>query len=120
MATKQANKLPQSLFRKNLSSSGALANRIDLLEQDVMASYDMKIKGLEGEIRQLNMQLLNLEDMAPDNSTSLKPSTNKDFNSGAWVNKHAELSLDIELKNRELEVYKKNYDRLFVVKEEEE
>jgi len=59
-----------------------------------------KVRSIEDEVDSLETTILNLTDLAPDTSFSLKPG--KDFDAESWVNKLHEATLDLELKKIEL------------------
>ena len=59
-----------------------------------------KVRSIEDEVDSLETTILNLTDLAPDTTFSLKPG--KDFDAESWVNKLHEATLDLELKKIEL------------------
>lgn len=59
------------------------------------------VRNLEDEVDALETTILNLTDLAPDTTYSLRPG-GKEFDAEGWVNKLHEAKLNIELKKIEL------------------
>lgn len=62
-----------------------------------------KVRSIEDEVDTLETTILNLTDLAPDTTFSLRPG-GKDFDAEGWVNKLHDATLDLELKKIELKV----------------
>ena len=62
-----------------------------------------KVRSIEDEVDSLETTILNLTDLAPDTTYSLRPG-GKEFDAEGWVEKLHTATLDLELKRIELKV----------------
>lgn len=99
MATKEkAGKFATQLAASDKNIKEA---RAGLLAKQAKRAAENKVRDLEDEVDSLETKILNLTDLAPDTTYSLRPG-GKDFDAEGWVNKLHEAMLEIELKKIEL------------------
>ena len=91
-------------FYDTLVASGddVKGKRGELLVKSVKKAAKKKVDEIEDEIDTLETTLLNLTDLGPENTYSLRP-TSKDFDAKKWVDEMHETRLEIALKKIELE-----------------
>lgn len=94
-------------FEAKISASdkSIKGERAKVLARKVRRSAEDKVRALDTEIENLETLILDLTDLAPDTTYSLRP-TGKDFDADGWVDKLYTANLDLKLKKIELEVAK--------------
>ena len=99
------DKVKLGKFAAQIAASGAeiKEQRASSLERTVKRAAEAKVRNLEDAIDTLDTKILDLTDLAPDTSYSLRPG-GKEFNAEGWVNELNEAKLEIKLKRVELEV----------------
>ena len=75
--------------------------RAAILMQSVKGEADDLVRSISKEIQRIKINILNLTDLAPESSMSLRPG-GKDFNAKKWIKDLHEATLDLELKEMEL------------------
>ncbi len=98
-------KLNSGKFYESLVASGddVKGKRGELLVKSVKKAAKKKVDEIEEEIDALETTLLNLTDLGPENSYSLRP-TAKGFDATKWIDEMFEAKVEIALKKVELEV----------------
>lgn len=96
--------LGKSKFERNLtlSHSEIRGKRARLITQDAEYAQDELIKKMSAELRKLDRSLLDLEDLHPDHTTSLR--VGRDFDAANWVNTIQELKVRRAILAKELEI----------------
>jgi len=101
MSTKESKgKFAAQIAASTEEIKGARAEK--LAKSVKRAAEDLERK-LDGEVDELESKILDLSDLAPDTSYSLRPGGG-DFNAKGWVNDMHEATLELELKKIELKV----------------
>lgn len=92
-----------SKFVKTLSASDASIKtaRAQMLADTTVLEVESLISGLKREVNQLKNRIVQLTDLAPDNTYSLRPG-GKDYDPVKWVNQLHQTKLDLKLKEIEL------------------
>lgn len=103
------NKFTQQLAASNAEIKEA---RAKALSEATVLEVETFIQGLKRERMQLQNELTNLTDLAPDNTYSLRPGS-ADFNAQQWVQKLHRTKMDLMLKEVELEQAQSIYDEWF-------
>lgn len=111
---KVVNEVTVSKFEAKLSASDKTIkrDRAAIIAKSSRRSAENKVRAVEDEINALEITILNLTDLAPDTTYSLRPGGN-DFKSDEWFDKLYEATLDLELKTVELDVAKRLLDEWF-------
>ena len=94
------------------SNSASLIKRADDLSEEVLLELNSFINGLKKEKSQLKSKINKLTDLAPDNSTSLRPG-HADFDAANWVKDLHQCRMELALKEVELEEAQAIYDEYF-------
>jgi hypothetical protein len=92
-----------SKFEKMVSASNSttLASRASDLAEEVSLELNSFINNLKREKSQLKSKVNKLTDLAPENTTSLRPG-HPDFDAAKWVSELHQCRMDLALKNVEL------------------
>ena len=92
-----------SKFAKTLSASDSSikAARAQMLADTTVLEVDSLISNLKREVNQLKNKIVQLTDLAPDNTYSLRPG-GKDYDPVKWVSQLHQCKLDLKLKEIEL------------------
>lgn len=101
-------------FEKMLSadSSTTLGKRANILSESTISEVENFINNLKAEKRALASRMLDLTDLAPDNTYSLRPG-GKDFNATKWMSELHKTRMDIALKQIELDEAQAIHDEWF-------
>lgn len=104
-----------SKFKANLvkDAKGIKEQRASIIENSARKAQENLVRTLTDELDLLNEKLLNLEDMSPDNTYSLRP-TGKDFDPRRWVNELQNTKIAILNKEIEITVAKTTMTEWFV------
>ena len=94
------------------SNSASLIKRADDLAEEVLLELNSFINGLKREKAQLKSKINKLTDLAPENTTSLRPGS-ADFEPSKWVKELHQCRMDLALKEVELEEAQAIYDEYF-------
>ena len=94
-----------SKFSKKLASSNKdiMADRADMLGEEVALEVSTFVGGLKKEVLNLKNKINRLTDLSPNSKDSLRPGGDN-FDSVQWVKELHEASLDLKLKEVELEI----------------
>lgn len=109
-------------FALNLAASheSIKEKRAKNIAASALAAQEELIREIEGEIREYENQLMDLEDLNTDSTTSLSPAKG-DFDSAKWVKEMQEVKIELLNKTVELTVAKETFAEYFSeVKEAEE
>lgn len=92
-------------FVQNLamSNKGIKQQRAEMLADTTILEVDSLISGLKREVNQLKNKIVQLTDLAPDNSYSLRPG-GADYDPVKWVAELHQTKIDLSLKEIELKV----------------
>jgi polysaccharide deacetylase 2 family uncharacterized protein YibQ len=92
-----------SKFKNMVSASNSttLASRASDLEDEVLIEVNAFITNLKREKAQLKSKINKLTDLAPENTTSLRPG-HPDFKAEKWVAELHQCRMDLALKEIEL------------------
>ena len=103
MSTKESKTV--SKFEKKISDSddSIRGARGAIVAKTAKRAAENKVRSIEDMIDMLETTILNLTDLAPDTTYSLRPG-GKDFDPEGWVDKLHEATLDLEMKKIELSV----------------
>lgn len=109
-----------SKFEKMISSSSSatLANRASDLAEDVVLELNSFINNLKKEKSKLKSTINKLTDLAPENTTSLRPG-HPDFEPAKWVAELHQCRMDLALKEVELAEAEAIYNEYFGEEETE-
>ncbi len=109
-----------SKFEKMISSSSSatLANRASDLAEDVVLELNSFINNLKKEKSKLKSTINKLTDLAPENTTSLRPG-HPDFEPAKWVSELHQCRMDLALKEVELAEAEAIYNEYFGEEETE-
>ena len=109
-----------SKFEKMISSSSSatLANRASDLAEDVVLELNSFINNLKKEKSKLKSTINKLTDLAPENTTSLRPG-HPDFEPAKWVSELHQCRMDLALKEVELKEAEAIYNEYFGEEETE-
>ena len=93
-----------SKFVSNLvkDAKGIKEQRAKILAEDTKNEQEDLVRRLTREKRDLEVKLLNLTDLSPDNTYSLKPGGDK-FDAKSWVKEMQSTKIDILNKTIELQ-----------------
>ena len=94
------------------SNSASLIKRADDLAEEVVLELNSFINGLKREKAQLKSKMNKLTDLAPENTTSLRPG-HSDFNAVNWVKELHQCRMDLALKEVQLTEAQAIYDEFF-------
>lgn len=103
-----------SKFTKMISASNSatLSSRAADLEEEVVLELNSFINKLKKEKSQLKSKINKLTDLAPENTTSLRPG-HPDFDPAVWVANLHQCRMDLALKEVELTEAQAIYDEFF-------
>jgi len=109
-----------SKFEKMISSSNSatLASRASDLAEDVVLELNSFINNLKKEKSKLKSTINKLTDLAPENTTSLRPG-HPDFEPAKWVSELHQCRMDLALKEVELAEAEAIYNEYFGEEETE-
>jgi polysaccharide deacetylase 2 family uncharacterized protein YibQ len=94
------------------SNSATLMSRSEDLAEEVVLELNSFINNLKKEKSQLKNKINKLTDLAPENSTSLRPG-HSDFEASEWVKNLHQYRMDLALKDVELAEAQAIYDEYF-------
>jgi uncharacterized protein YdcH (DUF465 family) len=94
------------------SNSNTLSSRASDLEEEVVLELNSFINNLKKEKSQLKTKINKLTDLAPENTTSLRPG-HPDFEPSEWVKNLHQYRMDLALKEVELTEAQAIYDEYF-------
>lgn len=100
------------------SNSATLANRAHDLEEDVSLELNSFINELKKQKSKLKSTINKLTDLAPENTTSLRPG-HPDFVPSKWVSELHQCRMDLALKEVELKEAEAIYNEYFGEEETE-
>ena len=103
------NKFQQVL---NQSVAGIKEVRGKIINQQAETNAKMVIFEAEKELNDMKSRYLSLTDIYPDSQMTLRV-TSDNFDSKTWFADAARLQVEIELKEQEVDIYKKEYDKWF-------
>jgi hypothetical protein len=103
-----------SKFEKMVSASNSttLASRASDLAEEVSLELNSFINNLKREKSQLKSKVNKLTDLAPENTTSLRPG-HPDFDAAKWVSELHQCRMDLALKDVELAEAQAIHDEFF-------
>ena len=92
-------------FSKMLSASNGdiKTARAQILAESTLDAVDSFVQALKRERNMLRTTLANLTDLAPENTYSLRPGSEK-FDASAWVKELHKTTMELQLKEVELTV----------------
>jgi polysaccharide deacetylase 2 family uncharacterized protein YibQ len=94
------------------SNSATLSSRAADLENEVLIEVESFINNLKREKAQLKTKVNKLTDLAPENTTSLRPG-HPDFEASEWIKNLHQCRMDLALKEVELTEAQAIYDEFF-------
>jgi len=94
------------------SNSATLMSRSEDLAEEVVLELNSFINNLKKEKSQLKTKINKLTDLAPENTTSLRPG-HPDFEPSEWVKNLHQYRMDLALKEVELTEAQAIYDEYF-------
>lgn len=101
-------------FLNNISNStSTLKSRAEQVNTLAHNAYSQRLSNLKTSKTKLEMELKDLEDMSPSNTTSLKPAVAADYNFDDWAETHINKTLEIEIINQKIEIAEKAIKDLF-------
>lgn len=94
----------KSKFERNLtlSHSEIRGKRAGLITKDAEDAMDELVRETASRLRKIDRSILDLEDLHPDYTTSLK--VGKDFDAKDWVNEIQRLKVERVILTRELQI----------------
>lgn len=103
-----------SKFAKMLSASNAeiKEKRAEMLSNSTKLEAEGLLQNLKRERSELETELVNLTDLAPDNTYSLRPGSS-DFKAAEWVKNLHRVKMDISLKDIEIKMAQEIFDEWF-------
>lgn len=101
-------------FQRNLESSHKeiRGKRAKFLNEDAEVSMRRLVDKEKDKLRDLQRQEMNLEDMHPDSTTTLKVTKDK-FDSVTWARELVEVRVEIKLQKAELQIAEDTYKEYF-------
>lgn len=107
-------------FSKHLSkdADGIRLQRSEMIAEETKTQQQMLITILHKEKRDLDMEILNLSDIGPETSDSLRPA-GQGFDSKQWVKKMQELKMKRLEKLVEIELAEETFNEWFKEEPEE-
>lgn len=99
------------------SHEGIREDRAQNKAQKTELKQKALVDKLQGEVLDLEGKIQDLTDLAPEDTTSLKP---QDFDEEHWVEKMQQYKIDLLNKQIELETAKETYNDWFVAEETNE
>lgn len=84
------------------SSEDIKGQRADILEKSVKKAAKKLADKIDDEIDTLETKLLNLSDLAPETTYSLRPANGKEFDADKWASDMFETRIQLALKKIEL------------------
>ena len=108
-------------FVKNLtlSDTGIKAKRAGILGAQAKTAHEKLTLALRGEKEELESKLTQLEDLAPDTTTSLKPGGDN-FDAGAWAEAMQDTKVALANKEVELKIAEATLEEWFVAESKED
>jgi hypothetical protein len=103
-----------SKFAKMLSASNAeiKEKRAEMLSNSTKLEAEGLLQKLKKERSELENELVNLTDLAPDNTYSLRPGSSS-FQASDWVLNLHRVKMDISLKDIEIKMAQEIFDEWF-------
>lgn len=105
------NKFAQNLSRSRRDVRG---KRADFIADEAKDAQEELVKNLKKDLRVLQKEQTDLEDIWPDDVTSMNP-VKKDFNADEWVRKVQANKLAISLKQIEIDAAEETYKDYFEI-----
>lgn len=104
----------QTLLEKMTGSNHTiLAERSSIIVEQAKLAQKRLIDGYKAELSQLQLQLNDLTDLAPTNTTSLKVESKLTKNPDLWVKEIHDLDVAIALKEDDIKIAELRYDMWF-------
>jgi hypothetical protein len=94
------------------SNSAIKTQRATALSKEVQLEAESLVNSLKRELFQLENEVMNMTDLAPSNTYSLRPG-NEGFNAQEWVKNLHQAKLSIQLKELELKEAEAIYNEWF-------
>jgi hypothetical protein len=103
-----------SKFAKMLSASNAeiKEKRAEMLSSKTKLEAQTLLNNLTRDRSELENELVNLTDLAPDNTYSLRPGS-AEFKADEWVKSLHRVKMDISLKDIEIKIAQEIFDEWF-------
>jgi hypothetical protein len=94
------------------TNSATLMSRSEDLEEEIVLELSSFINNLKKEKSQLKSKINKLTDLAPENTTSLRPG-HADFEASEWVKNLHKYRMDLALKDIELKEAEAIHEEFF-------
>jgi len=111
-----SNKFTQTL---SASNEAIIRNRAAILAESAQSEAESLVHSLKKEKNKLELSILQLTDLAPETSFSLRPGT-AEFDGAKWVKQLHEARMDLKLKKIELEEAQTILDEWFADEDAED
>lgn len=107
-------------FQSNLTKdvSGIKKQRAEIISAAVESEHEEILRELYNKKRQIITELLNLEDLSPENTFSLKPG-GENFDAKIWVRKNHQLNLELLEVEVEIKIAEDTKKKWFTAEENE-
>lgn len=107
-------------FAKNLAATHEeiKEKRAKNIAASALAAQEELIRGIEGEIRGYENELMDLEDLNTDSTTSLNPGKSE-FDANSWVSRMQDVKINLLNKQVELKVAKETFTEYFTEAKED-
>lgn len=114
MSTKTKSTTKKSQFQSMLEKSHKeiRGQRASLLSKDAERKMRKQVESKEEKVEDLEMKVLNLSDLSPDSTTTLKV-TKSGFDAKSWAEQLIETKVELHLAKKELEIAQETYDSFF-------
>lgn len=101
-------------FISNLTASNKeiKEQRAKFIAEDAQEAFNVLITSKQKEIRDLEKELMNLEDLSPTTAMSLMP-TSDNFKAEEWVKKLTDTKIQLKISKEELQIIKETYSEYF-------
>jgi hypothetical protein len=94
------------------SGTGALARRANALSTTAMVEQQSLVGSLKAEKANLEVQLMNLTDLAPESTVSLRPGS-KDWDAKKWVSDVQRVKEDLYIISNRLRLAEETFNEYF-------
>jgi hypothetical protein len=111
-----SNKFTQTL---SASNEAIIRNRATILAETAQSEAESLVHTLKKDKNKLELSILQLTDLAPETSFSLRPG-NAEFDGAKWVKQLHEARMDLKLKKIELEEAQSILDEWFADEDTDE
>lgn len=112
--TKKTTTMKKSTFQSMLEKSHKeiRGQRASLLSKDAERKMRKVMESKEEKVEDLEMKVLNLSDLSPDSTTTLKV-TKSGFDAKSWAEQLIETKTELRLAQEELKIAQETYNEFF-------